>query len=456
MKQLLRRILFPVLSCLLLALLAACSSVPTPGGTPSSGNGQQGNSGGTPTTSNGNNGSGNGGNPTSSTQPMPQTSTSCPATGTARAMVTANLVLGNHNNIVYVVNEYQPGSNSTPKAGTLKRYDASSGAKTVIAGIPNVSIESAQVSADGKWILFTTVNSGQSTLQLVRMDGQGLQTLFCFTGAGIANPQWSSDQQHVIFSVFQTGLEKVYLLTIGTGNLQTAMSIPDGGPGQGVSVRTWLDNSRVYLTDIQVDQPPDKIYILNINNGTNQSVSSLPALVNKTFGDFDSSYDGSQLYVDYGLCGQGGCYPPSSITAQAATGGAQTTVLNQPNYDVTTVRAVTSGTLLLVINNAQVAGSNDISHNGLWRMKPDGSGLTRLTTDPTHQSSALNTTTQFPWSNLSRDSQTYALETTSYAQNNSASYTYTLEYGSLNGGSPTIFASISDGTRLSIAGWTTM
>src|SRR5258708_11164033 len=254
MKQLLRRILFPVLSCLLLALLAACSSVPTPGGNPSSGNGQQGNSGGTPTTSNGNNGSGNGGNPTSSTQPMPQTSTSCPAAGTARAMATANLVLGNHNNIVYIVNEYQPGSNFTPKAGTLKRYDASSGTKTVIAGIPNVRIESAQVSADGKWILFTTVNSGQSTLQLVRMDGQGLQTLFCFTGAGIATPQWSSDQKHVIFSVFQTGLEKVYLLTIGTGNLQTAMSIPDSGAGQGVDVRTWLDNSRVYLTDIQVDQ----------------------------------------------------------------------------------------------------------------------------------------------------------------------------------------------------------
>jgi hypothetical protein len=31
-----------------------------------------------------------------------------------------------------------------------------------------------------------------------------------------------------------------------------------------------------------------------------------------------------------------------------------------------------------------------------------------------------------------------------------------LVFGSLNGGSPTIFAYISDGTQLSIVGWTTM
>jgi len=44
----------------------------------------------------------------------------------------------------------------------------------------------------------------------------------------------------------------------------------------------------------------------------------------------------------------------------------------------------------------------------------------------------------------------YALETSNFSTS-----TYTLMVGSLNGGTPTIFASIS-GTVLEIAGWTKM
>jgi hypothetical protein len=44
----------------------------------------------------------------------------------------------------------------------------------------------------------------------------------------------------------------------------------------------------------------------------------------------------------------------------------------------------------------------------------------------------------------------YALETITPGNN-----IYELSYGQLNGGTPTVFASISDGTVMSIAGWTT-
>ena len=428
-------------------MLAAC------GGAPVSNGNASGPSTGQPASSNngqGSSASGSGGNANNETQAMPPTSTSCPAPGTARAMVTANLALGGHNSLVYVVNEFAGGTNPPPKAGTLKRYDVTTGVKTVIVGIPNVSIESAQISADGKWILFTTYTSAQTKLQLVRMDGKGLQTLYCTSGAGIGNPQWSSDQKHVIFSIYGTGVETVFLLTMATGALQSELSVPDSGGGQGVVVRTWLDNSRVYLTNIQIDQPPNLIYILNINNGPNQNVHNLPALINKTYGDFDSSYDGRQLYVDYGYCGQGGCAPPSSITVEPATGGPQATIFNDAHYDAVTVRAVTASTLLVVIRNDQAFGSSDSSHNGLWKMNPNGSGLTRLTSDAPHVGSYLNPATQFPWSNVSRDNTLYALQTIS------ASHVFTLEYGSLSGGAPTVFASLGDGTDMEIAGWTTM
>lgn len=448
MERLSLRICLPLL-CALLLILAACGNTSSsrstaPGSTSgqslSSGNGQ-GNAAAN---------SGASGNAQTTTQAVPPTATSCPASGTARAMVMAPMALGHQNSLVYVVNEFVSGTNPAPKAGTLKRLEVANGQKTVIVGIPHVSIEHAQVSADGQWILFTSYASTQTRLQVVRMDGQGLQTLYCITGVGIDNPEWSSDQKHVVFSTYGPGTETVTLLTMTSGTLQTELSVPDSGGGQGVVVHTWLDNSRFYLTNIQIDQPPNLIYILNINNGPLQKVSNLPALVNNTFGDFDSSYNGQQLYVDYGYCGQGGCAPPSSITVEPASGGAQTTIFNNTQYDVVTVRAVSAGTLLMVIRNDQAFGSTDSSHNGLWKMNPNGSGLTRLTSDAAHTGSSLNSASQFPWSNLSRDNRLYALQTFNDA------HVFTLEYGSLSGGAPVVFASLGDGTDMEIVGWTSM
>lgn len=433
--------------CLLLIFLTACSSgsstTSTSVSTPTAvGQTHQGNTGSTPTVPAGHP------NPGDVTQPMPVTSTACPTSGSARPVVMANLVLGDHNTLVYVVNEFQ-NNGGTAKAGTLKRYDANTNAKTVILSIPNVSIHNAQISGDGKWVLFTTYANSQYRLQLVRMDGQGLQTLTCFANNSIDNPQLSADMKHVIFSVRQSSQNLVELLTLNTGALQTVLTVPIGDSSQGVHIGAWLDNTHVYLSDIPLDQPHDLLYILNISSSGGQTQDTLPALVHKTFGDFDSNYNGSLLFVDYGYCGLAGCNVPGDITVQATTGGPETTILHETNYVVTTLRVVSADTLLLLINNSQAGGGSDISHNGLWKIHTNGSGLTRLTTDSASQNSSLNTESQFPWSNASRDSQLYALQI-------STAHTFTLEYGSLNGGSPNIFASISDGTVLSIAGWTTM
>ncbi|HEY4383914.1 MAG TPA: hypothetical protein VGN34_05480, partial [Ktedonobacteraceae bacterium] len=94
---------------------------------------------------------------------MPATLTSCPATGTGRALVTAPLASGTQQNIVYVDNE-ENKTTSKAISGSLYRYDITTKAKTLIARIPAVAIENAQISRDGQWVLFTAMNGIQSTV----------------------------------------------------------------------------------------------------------------------------------------------------------------------------------------------------------------------------------------------------------------------------------------------------
>ena len=447
------RILTWLSGIILIGLLTACgSSQPTTNGpTPTSPTGTT--PGATATLS--------GGHPpvlTPTTASVPPTQTNCPATGTARAAVLATLVLGNHPNIVYNVNQYQ-GSTPTPTFATLKRYDVTTGTSTDIVKLPG-NISSAEVSADGQWILFVSVSSftsGTQKLQLVRLDGQGLQTLYCVNTSssnnyGIQTPQWSTNQKYIVFSGGANGEQIIYLLDTTNGTIQNELTTTFAN-SRGVSIHTWLDNTHIYLANTQTDAPPNKIYILDISKGPDQQVNNLPALVNQTFGDFDSSYDGKHLYVNYGFCGYG-CNPPGRITVQPATGGAETTVLNSPKYDTVRVRAVTASTLLVEIENQ---GFNqqptDQSHNGLWKMNTDGSSLTRLYADPSKSQSGLNPYTQYPWSNVSRDGSLYALEVIG---TQTTPPTNTMLYGSLNGGSTTAFASVAGGSDLEVAGWTTM
>ncbi len=85
----------------------------------------------------------------------------------------------------------------------------------------------------------------------------------------------------------------------------------------------------------------------------------------------------------------------------------------------------------------------------------DGTGLMRLTTDSANLYTQLNADSQYPWSNVSRDGNLYAVEQQT-PQASGHPGTATLLFGSLSGGIPTRFAQASDGTGLSIVGWTVM
>src|SRR5437868_1620447 len=251
-------------------------------------------------------------------------STSCPSPGTARAASMPSMTLGTHPTIVYIVNE------ST--AGTLKRYDVVTRAKVEIVKLANTSIDSAQISGNGQWLPFVSGQPINGTslfkLQLVRMDGQYLQTLYCSTGQnGLGEVQWSTNRALIAFVTNSSSTENVEMLNTTSGSLQTLYSTATSF----VNVRTWLDLHRLYLTNTRTDQPADTIYLLDINHpGTLQTV------FNGAFSDLDSSYNSQYLYLSHCVCGYGNA-GPGSISVLPATGGQQQTLYSSSADAITNV-----------------------------------------------------------------------------------------------------------------------
>lgn len=445
----LRRFVPLCLCGLLFLLLVACGttppittgSTPTPAVTPI----QSGSPGGSATPM-----------PVVTTAPVPPTQTACPAAGTARAAVLAPLALGHHPTIVYTVTV--PGaSTGVPSSTTLYRYDAITGVKTPIVQVTNESISQAQISADGQWILFVSGTASTSgRLQLVRLDGKGLQTLYCDSTS--SNFQWSTNEQLIAFESKSGSTGFVKLLRVADGSVQTALWQPLTTP-YAYQLRTWLDTTRLYLTRYDTDVPPDALAVLDLGKGLHQTTSDLLTVVNRQpgqFQDFDSSYDGGQVFVAHSPCAYN-CSGPGNITTEPTLGGTQQPIYTSQVYSVVKVRSVTQKSLLFLVANSGFPNQNsgDLSHNGLWTIHTDGTGLVRLTTDSATLATRLNTDSQFPWSNVSRDGSMYAVEQQT-AQQSGSPGAATLLFGSLSGGTPTSFASTSNGTGFSIVGWTTM
>jgi eukaryotic-like serine/threonine-protein kinase len=393
---------------------------------------------------------------TGNTQSVPPTQTDCPPSGQARAAIIAPLVLGTHPNVVYIVNE---GTPANPTYGTIKRREADPTITTgvEISKMAHTSIGEAQVSNDGQWVLFVANTNGQSELRMVRVDGQGLQTLYCApANETISSSQWSFDQRTVVFNAGSgVGTSTMYLLDVTTGNVQAEL-IPQST--LAYTPRTWLDNTHIYLTSFTPNPNGgvQNLYILDTNKGPNQHDGDLQKIVPglQPCGSFDSSYDSQQLLISAcqlaPLAGNGMSVPggPTTITSEAAIGGP-TQPIQTLDHAVTMLRAVTPTILLLLVEN----GGGDTSQNGLWEMNTDGTGLLRLTSDKQNAQS-LCQFSQYAWSNVSRDESMYALQEV-VPNANASKATYTMYYGSMSGGSPYEFANIV-GTQLLLAGWTSL
>ncbi len=377
-------------------------------------------------------------------------STNCPAPGKGRAAILPSLALGKHQNLVYQFT--QAATNGTIVASTLKRYDVTTKQTTTVLLQSGREILASQISADGQWILFSSVQYSQdsktttnSKIQLVRVDGRYLQTLYCVTGEGLNTVEWSVDQKLIAFlrASNTSRATSVDLLNTHTGGVQTELTTSNTNP---VTLGTWLDTQRMYLTNIQTDQSPNTLYLLDIRKGANQHVSDLRTVYSGApLSSFDSSYNGKDLYISRCDCGYGNT-GPSTILVKPATGGSAKTFYTSAKYAITQVRAVTPTTLLFTIYNAPFNGSTvDTSHNGLWTIHTDGTGLTRLTKGNV----TLNSESQFPWSNVSRDSRLYAVQTFGSQEN--------VLVGSLSGGTATTVVSVPAAKVLvNVVGWTRM
>ena len=377
-------------------------------------------------------------------------STNCPAPGKGRAAVLPSLALGKHQNLIY---QYiQVATSGAVVGSTLRRYDVTTKHTTTIFFQSGREILSPQVSADGQWILFSSVQYSQdsktntnSKIQLIRVDGRYLQTLYCVTGEGLNNVQWSTDQKLIAFLRTSTTSRatSVDLLNTHTGEVQTELTTSNTNP---VNLGTWLDTQRMYLTNLPTDASPDTIYLLDIRKGANQHVSNLRTVYSGTsLSSFDSSYNGRSLYISRCACGYGNT-GPSTILVKSATGGPGKTFYYSKKYAITQVRVVTPTILLFTIFNVGFNGSIvDTTHNGLWAMHTDGTGLTRLAKGI----AILNSNSQFPWSNVSRNGSLYSVIVHGSATS--------LLVGSLNGGSTTTVDVVSaSNVFMESIGWTRM
>jgi hypothetical protein len=329
----------------------------------------------------------------------------------------------------------------------LRRYDTRTGQHNDIYTTAAGRLEEAQVSADGQWVLFLTglypamQADASAKVQMIHMDGQGLQTLYSVArGNSVGGIEWSPDQRSI---AFRENLN-VYLLDVAS---RTTRLVVPGHGDQGLVPRTWLDSTRLYLTPYTGSEtPPLQLYLLDSTTNKVQMVLSLPTLG----GDFDSSIDGTTLFTSqysFAMPAAGG---PSSIEAQPATGGKVTTIYRTPGDAITTVRVASRTCLLFIIHNTGV-GNVDTSHNGLWKINADGTGLTGLTSEASDELTLFPTYTQYVWSSISRDGNLYAVKLVHTTGPDAPS---SLLIGSLSGGKPVTIASTDSASTLEIVGWT--
>lgn len=411
-----------------------------------------------------------GGQQAITTQPMPPTLTSCPAPGAARAMVSRTLAPGHHQDLVF----------ST--GAELERYDTSAGRTTTILQARGGSLDEAQLSADGTWLLFENQVGNQNAIQAIRLDGQGLQTLHCApAGQSIFGLSWSPDQQTLAFdegSPFDgphgpSGAANTELLQVKTGKLETALIQPVYVPNQdnqhGYLPFYWLDNTHLYMQDYirccVGDNPPIHLYVLNTGQGTNQHPGNLGQGTTISSGFIQQaalSPDRGTLLQTSCTCGFNLWRGPSPITEQPATGGGSRTIYTDSANAITNIAAIDANDLLVVISNTE----GDLSQNGLWRLNLVTHQRVHLM--PNHLNSQasflFNLGTGSTWANIARDGSMYAVKMLTYASDGLHT-TSSLFVGSLQGkgtavniytGAPVSLQNTLPQPDAFIVGWTEM
>lgn len=390
------------------------------------------------------------------TQRMPATDTTCPTNGTARPAIMKTLVPGTSSSLVYLDNA------SGPTVARLKIYNLHTKQRTLLLQLADTTIIHAQISADGQWVLFLARGTDSILkLQLIRMDGQGLQTLYCLPAADytynnpssiLASALWSPDQRSVLISSFANrATSTISLLDLRTGALKTELSLTDGPEvAYTYSALKWLDNTKVYITRTAfgAPTPPGILYVLDVHKNRDTQGGGLKTVLQYqrrfAFSSLDSSQDGRELFAS--ACLTVARPFETLLTVQPSTGGQQQTIYKQsPSTCIHEMRAISKKSLLLFMEIFN--GSISYDHQ-IWKLALDTHKYSVLVDTQTSEY-AMNRFTQNSWSNLSRDGQFYAL-----GPNHYTAAPQQVAIGPLSGGALTIFDSATVDS-LDIVGWTT-
>ena len=435
-----RALSFWSISLVLFVLLASCAQQPTPS-EPSSST--------SPTPSHPTTTATSGSSTT--TQPVPATQTTCPAANTGRAAVTATLALGTHQDYIYAYNDTSDSGTTT---SYIRKYDLASGTKTDIIHFDNSRISEARISTDDQWILFVRSLGSQNLLQLLRLDGQGLQTLFCQPATDsnetISYVQWSPDQHKVVFMAgHDLSTASVDVLDLTTGTVQADLAAPAPGAHAGYP-HSWLDNTHVYLTGFVANATGTAghdIYILDTTHGAGQSFSSLPQAYHASnfCTEYDSNTDHNKLFI--GTCHGTENMPielagPGNISSSNTTGGTLQNLYTNSHLAITSVRFISNETLFFTVNNT----SGDISNNGLWKVHLDGTNAQKLLGVGAGEMALSSIAPQYNWSSVSHDGTHYAV----VVQGPSAQ---TLKVGGLTDSTGTTVGTSTGLSTIVVAGW---
>lgn len=333
------------------------------------------------------------------------------------------------------------GQQSIQVQTKLIRYDLITGQKTTLLATPQgLSLINAVLSPDKHWLLISSIfTSSQGVLlQVLRTDGQGLQNLYAnCTIAGFNDNQgirWSQDGSRIAFVGFGSGLA---ILTLATGQLQNYLS------GASLNKVYWANDHQ--LTVQANGTSENVVYMLDTTKGTNQNLSDLTVLarIATHCARVTLSGDGSHLYngscsgnIANNQCQSGYQFSGQSLITSELTGSTSTSTIYSSAQDTMVAYEPigTSQMLLYILNPSSVAKAGPVSHNGLWIINDDGTGLRQLTTE-----TGINCWFQdgpYPDFQMASDGQYYAsLQRT--AGTSTEPVPQTLMVGKLSGGSST-------------------
>lgn len=396
----------------------------------------------------------------------------CPAPNSARAAIMPSLSAGGHPDLVYLSQYNAPPleAGSYPdfpllsiRRGDLLRYDSVTAASSLL--LQGKQIGSVNVSPDGQWLLLVSPVQGQEGIQLLRIDGQHLQTLYCAPdNTYIGMVLFSPDQHALVFTQASccashfSSTYSTYLLNVATGKLRLIVSSGQSGYPLRSDEESilepvkWANNNSMYFSTDSVEElmnaivslPSDfDLYLLrDSSQDAFQQQNNLqlvaPATGENRCDDFDITPNNQQL-----ACISTSASRSDTLKMASPVGSTFHTVYHD-STGILQARVISNASLLFIQAHIP-SGWRVPDEEALWKINTDGSQPVKLMTSPGAGYSFGFADDRQPWSTLSRDGSLYAI---------TADRAQSLLVGTLNGGSTRTIPMPKDATAIKPVGWT--